>query len=312
MFSSANKAIIICGPTGSGKSDLGMAIARKYSGSIISADSRQIYRKLDIGTAKPSKEDIAEIPHFLVDVIDVTDDFTAADFAENASKSIEQIYASKRIPIIVGGAGLYLEALTEGLVEAPSKDDKLRKQIETRLKNEGSAVLHKELEKLDPERAKSISPNDPVRIIRALEIIELSGGPVGLIRNKRRRRVIDLNYFWIGIDFPRKVLYERIDNRVNSMIELGLLEENQQLISDGLGDAIKKKKIVGYSEIIDALEGNISMVKAISLLKQHSRNYAKRQMTWFRNRANCSWFNPLETNFHDKVFTMIDDNFNEA
>jgi tRNA dimethylallyltransferase len=177
-----NKAVIICGPTGSGKSALGMAVCERFAGSIIGADSRQIYKKLDIGSAKPSTEDMRKIPHYLVNIIDITGEFTAVKFAEMAKESIEQIFAAGRIPVVVGGAGLYLEALTGGIVDAPAKNAEVRKALERRIKEEGSEKLHEELSEIDPESADVISPNDPVRIVRALELFELSGRPDSFIR----------------------------------------------------------------------------------------------------------------------------------
>lgn len=301
------KAVIICGPTGSGKSDLGMAVCERFGGSIIGADSRQIYKKLDIGTAKPTKEDRRRIPHYLIDIVDVSEEFTAVRFAEMARDCIEQIIMEGRIPVIVGGAGLYLEALTGAIVDAPPKDDEVRKALESRIEREGCEKLHRELRKIDPESADKISPNDPVRIVRALEIFELSGEPAGLIRKTGYYPSPEIDFLWIGIDLPREILYERIDARVESMVEAGLVDEVEGVLDEGLAEALKTKKIVGYTEILKSLEGEYSLMEAISLIKQHTRNYAKRQMTWFRNRLSPYWINPLEGGFHDKVFQLIDD-----
>jgi tRNA dimethylallyltransferase len=301
------KAVIICGPTGSGKSALGMAVCERFGGSIIGADSRQIYKKLDIGTAKPSIEDMWKIPHYIVDIIDITGEFTAVKFDELAKDSIEQIFAAGRIPVVVGGAGLYLEALTRGIVDAPPKNDEIRKGLERRIEQDGCEKLHDELREIDPESADIISPNDPVRIVRALELFELSGMPASLIRRTGSYRPPEIRFLWIGINLPRDTLYERIDARVDLMVTAGLIDEVKRLVDDGLGEALKAKKIVGYTEILNGLEGDYSMDEAINLIKRHTRNYAKRQMTWFRNRLSPKWINPLETGFHDKVFELIDD-----
>lgn len=301
------KAIIICGPTASGKTALAISVCEKFNGSIIGADSRQIYRGLDIGTAKPSADERAKVPHYMIDIVDIDEDFTAAEFGRRATEYLEQIRNAGRIPVIAGGAGLYLEALTEGLADAPPKDDNIRRALEERIEREGIAVLHRELRVIDPETAEKISPNDPVRIVRALEIYELSGKPACLIRREGHYSKPDFNFLWIGLELPRKILYERIDTRVDGMIESGLEEEIRKIVNEGSGGALKKKKIVGYAEILDALDSEYSMAEAIRLIKQHSRNYAKRQLTWFRNRCSPIWVNPLEKGFEGKVFALIDD-----
>lgn len=305
-------AVIICGPTGSGKSAVGMEIARRYKGSIISADSRQIYRRLDIGTAKPSKEDRAEIPHYMIDVADVNEDFTAARFAAEAINNIELIIALNRIPILVGGTGLYIEALTEGIFIGPGKDEKIRRELKKTADAAGLHVLYERLADVDPDTAEFISPNDEVRIIRALEIFEQTGIPPGRIRQTGDYLKSDLEFLWIGVAPPRSILYRRIDTRVEKMVEDGLINEVKKLVEDGLSDHIKRKKIVGYYEIIDALNTSDDLANAIRLVKQHSRNYAKRQLTWFRNRTSPTWLNSDDSLFYDKVFALLDENFNRA
>ena len=307
-FSRENKkAVIICGPTGSGKSSLGISVCERFGGSIIGADSRQIYRRLDIGTAKPSKDDMLRIPHYLIDIVEITEEFSAVKFAELARDYIEQILEAGRIPIIVGGAGLYLEALTKGIVEAPPKDDEIRRGLEERIRREGSARLHEELSRIDPESAREISPNDPVRIVRALEIFELAGEPASSIRKAGGYPEPEIDFLWIGMDLPREEVYARINARVDRMIEAGLEKEVRKLVDDGMGAALRKRKIVGYTELLDYFDGEHSIREAAELIKQHTRNYAKRQMTWFRNRISPEWINPLEIGFHSKVFGLIDD-----
>ncbi len=306
------KAIIICGPTGSGKSTVGLALATRYGGAIISADSRQIYRRLNIGTAKPSKADRQKIPHYLIDVADVTEDFTAKRYVDLAAEAIEHIGQADRIPMIVGGAGLYIEALTRGLFEGPERDSRLRSELEARADREGPEDLYRELMRIDPETAEGISPNDIIRIIRALEIFKLTGKIPSRMKKGSRYSIPDAEYYWIGLDLPRNELYDRINRRVDKMVGDGLIAEIEELIADGLGEPIKKKKIVGYCEIIDALEGNTTIDEAIELIKQHSRNYAKRQMTWFKNRAAPNWLDPNENQFYDKVFRSLDEYLKRA
>jgi len=296
------RAVIICGPTASGKSALGLAVCERFNGSIIGADSRQIYKRLDIGTAKPSPQDMRRISHYMIDIAEITDEFSAVRFAELAKVYIEQIFDSGRIPVVVGGAGLYLEALTRGIVETPPKDDEIRNNLERRIREEGSEKLHEELRQIDAESAGKISPNDPVRLVRALEIFELTGEAPSLIRKTGHCSVPDVEFLWIGIKLPREILYKKINARVDQMVESGLIEEVKKLVDDGMGEALKKKKIVGYTEILGSFEGRHSLQEAIRLIKQHTRNYA-----WFRNKLSSEWVNPLERGFHGKVFELIDD-----
>ena len=279
----------------------------RYQGSIIGADSRQVYRRLDIGTAKPSKEDRGKIPHYLIDVAEVEEHFTAKDYARVAADAIEHIAGQERIPIIVGGAGLYLEALTRGIFEGPGRNKKIRNRLERRIEMEGTAGLYQRLSQIDPETAGTISPADRIRIVRALEIYESSGQKPSRLRREGLYAVPDAIYRWVGLEPRREELYRRIDRRVDRMLERGLVAEIRGLLADGLGDAIKRKKIVGYYEIIDALEKNTSLDNAVDMIKRHSRNYAKRQMTWFRNRAAPDWFDPDEDCFGDKVFARLDE-----
>lgn len=306
------KAVIICGPTGSGKSAVGMEIARKYNGSIVSADSRQIYRRLDIGTAKPSKQDMAEIPHYEVDIADVGDEYTAVKFARDAADSIELIAADRRIPIVVGGAGLYLEALTEGIFIGPGKDDNIRSELKMIAQNDGLPALYGELQRIDPDTALSISANDEVRIIRALEIHRQTGEIPSKLRNSGEYPSHDFDFLWLALDLPRDILYERIDKRVEKMLAEGLIDEVKALTESELGGHIRRKKIVGYYEIMDYLDGKTDLSTAVGLVKQHSRNYAKRQMTWFRNRSNPNWLNPNDVDFYYKVYGLLDEYLKSA
>jgi len=304
---SGRKAVIICGPTGSGKSAVAMEIARRYDGSIISADSRQIYRRLDIGTAKPSKDDRALIPHYMIDVADVWEDYTAMRFAREAIKNFEQIIAEDRIPLVAGGAGLYIEAITRGIFIGPGKDSGIRKELESSAEKNGLQILFDELSRVDPETAESISSNDKVRIIRALEIFRQSGTAPSRLRRDGDYLKVDSDFCWIGLGLPRDVLYHRIDRRVDKMVGEGLIDEVDALLEDGLGDAIMGKRIVGYYEIIDSMNNNGSLEKAVELVKQHTRNYAKRQMTWFGNKTKALWLDPEDRDFYDKVFAVLDE-----
>ncbi|OGC92521.1 MAG: tRNA (adenosine(37)-N6)-dimethylallyltransferase MiaA [candidate division Zixibacteria bacterium RBG_16_53_22] len=301
------RAIIICGPTGSGKSDLGFALAEKYGGRIISADSRQIYRRLDIGTAKPSLEDRARIIHYMIDVADIDEVFTARRYSAMAMAAINETCAEHDIPFIVGGAGLYLAALTRGIFEGPSADPNLRHDLEAEADKAGQDYLHRQLSRIDPEAARRISPGDRARLIRALEVFRLTGKKISELQSRGYYERLDTEFLWIGVTPERKRLYERINRRVDRMVTSGLVDEIAGLKNDGLGNSIKQKRIVGYYEILEALEGLITMEEAIDLVKQHSRNYAKRQLTWFRHQACAKWLDPDANHYYNEVSRIIDD-----
>jgi tRNA dimethylallyltransferase len=299
------KAIIICGPTGSGKSAVAMQLATRFGGQIIGADSRQIYRRLDIGTAKPTIEERSQIPHFMIDIADVSDDFTAKDYARMASESIEKVALSGAIPLIVGGSGLYLSALTRGLFEGPSKDPDLRARLELLIKEKGSDFLHRELFSIDPQSAVEISPGDTIRIIRALEIYYLTGRKLSELKTSAPHFHIQADFLWLGLTYDRRKLYKRIDDRVCKMLQDGLLDEIDSLVKDGFAIPILRKKIVGYYEVIDALQKNVSISTATGLIQQHSRNYAKRQLTWFRNKAPVRWLSTDHNGFYNDIVEAI-------
>jgi tRNA dimethylallyltransferase len=305
------KAVIICGPTGSGKSSLGMYLAERFDGNIISADSRQIYKRLDIGTAKPGRDERKKISHYLIDVADVTETFTAGKFAELATQAILETTKQNKIPFIVGGAGLYIEALTAGLFDGPEIDPAIRKRLECRAGDIGAPALHEELQRIDPESASRISPNDSVRIIRALEIYKASGKTMNQWQSEGQYTPLSLDYLWLGLSWPRKELYRRIDLRVDQMIRDGLLDEIESLLSDCLGKPIIDKGIVGYYEIINALEKKTSVDEAIGLVKQHSRNYAKRQLTWFNNRATVTWIDAAKGDFMEIAANLVSSHLSE-
>jgi tRNA dimethylallyltransferase len=308
---SNSKAIIICGPTGSGKSQLGMLLAERYGGRIISADSRQIYRRLDIGTAKPSPEDRKRIPHYMIDVADITEEFTAKRYAEMGSNALQETLDSGSLPFVVGGAGLYLEALTAGIFEGPPRDEMLRRELEARAAELGPAQLHKELSGIDMETAVELSPSDKVRIIRALEVYRVTGHTISELQKTGKYLRPDIEFLWLGMTYERKKLYASINDRVDRMVGDGLIEEVRTLASDGFGNSLRQKKIVGYYEVLEAMDGRDSVERAIELMKQHSRNYAKRQLTWFRNKSPVHWLIPDQLKFYDEVFRIIDDYLNK-
>ena len=304
------KAVIICGPTGSGKSALAMRLAEKYGGEIIGADSRQIYRRLDIGTAKPSLQDRQRIMHHMIDIADVDEDFTAKRYAESASQVIAGLALSGKVPFIVGGTGLYLSALSRGLFEGPARNLSFRAQMEMHSYRLGLSSLHKMLAEIDPESARTISPADRVRIIRALEVFNTTGHTISALKRSGTYASPIAEFLWIGPNLERTVLYDRINIRVDKMLQLGLIDEVKSLVKDGCGNQLRRKKIVGYYEILYALDGEVMMKDAINLMKQHTRNYAKRQLTWFRNKAPVVWLN--QENMEVQVWRLLDDYLKKA
>lgn len=304
------KYIIICGPTCSGKTGLGINLARKYNGEIIGADSRQIYKHISIGTAKPRPDEYSGLKYHLIDLIELYEDFTAYRFAELARELIISVLEKRITPIVVGGTGLYLKALTEGLFEGPPADLKYRKNLDEIVIHKGIEFLHKRLADIDPEAAIRIKPRDRQRIIRALEIHHLTGKPISS-HQKQGKTGIWGEPLWIGLNPPRNLLYDNINMRVEQMMNNGW--ERELLELEPWVGILRKKKVVGYNDLIEYLyDKKIGREEAIERVKQHHRNYAKRQMTWFRKVDSINWFNPLAERFLSKVNEICDDYLKRA
>lgn len=282
------KVLVIVGPTAVGKTALGIALAQQFNGEIISGDSMQVYRSLNIGTAKVTKQEMSGIPHYGIDILDVTQPFSASDFQKHAQRWIAQIGDVGKLPIIVGGTGLYIEGLLNHLSFGGenSIDLTIREQLNKRLSDQGSEVLWQELNQYDPDAASKISIYNPRRIVRALEVI-LSTGPKFSDQDK-----VDTQYdvFLIGLTMDRTQLYERINHRIDHMINQGLLDEVKWLYTIDPKQQYQATKAIGYKELFSYVNGQQSLENAIDYLKQQSRRYAKRQMTWFRNRMMPRWF----------------------
>lgn len=287
------KVIAIVGPTGVGKSELAVFLGEKLNGEIVNFDSLQFYKELNIGTAKPGEEERKRVPHHLYDLLELDEEFNAAKFVEIADNLIKEIWERGKIPILVGGTGLYLRAFEYGLfsIEVPKEiRGTLRKRADQDLSS-----LYEELKRLDPEYAQKISPKDKVRIIRALEVIYASGKPISYFHKENpffgKKRY---NLIKIGLILPRKELYEKINLRVIKMIEKGWIEEVKNLLEKGYSPELKPFKAIGYKYIIQYLQGKISLEKAIELIQRDTRRYAKRQLTWFKKEPDIYWFNPDE------------------
>lgn len=282
--------LILCGPTAIGKSALALELAQKLNGEIISADSQQVWRELDIGTAKPSPADRAKVPHHLIDVASPDEHFDVARYIALAEQAIEDISSRSRLPLIVGGAGLYIDSLLYGLCPAPPQDPKIRQLLMQRMEIDGVARLYEELQKTDPKRAQKIHPNDKTRIIRALEVYQISGKPLAEFHQRTWRKNPRYNFVQIGVTLPREELVKRIDQRLDWMMANGWDEEVRELLKfyPASSQALQS---IGYKQLVQYLQGEKSREEAIAEIKKATRAFAKRQMTWFR-KNNVAFLEP--------------------
>jgi tRNA dimethylallyltransferase len=276
----SKKVIIVAGPTCSGKTSLSLLLARQLGTEIISADSRQVYRHLDIGTAKPDKSILGEIKHHLIDFLEITDVYDASRFENDALGIIHRLHSEGKIPIVAGGTGLYLRALVDGIFDVPSDDD-IRVELFDLLHEKGKEFLFDELQKVDPVSAGSMLPQNWKRVMRALEVFKMTGKPIHELQ-KAYRRETDIEFLQYQLDWPREILYSMIDARVDFMIEQGLEAEVRSLAEKGFTTNINALNTVGYKEMFEYIAGGISFDEMIRLIKRNTRHYAKRQLTWFR------------------------------
>ncbi|MDE3059162.1 MAG: tRNA (adenosine(37)-N6)-dimethylallyltransferase MiaA [Bacteroidota bacterium] len=283
------KILVIVGPTASGKTSLALAIAGRIPCELISADSRQVYRMLDIGTAKPSAEELAKVPHHFINLLSPNEHFTAGDFAAQGRKIISEIVKKNALPIIVGGTGLYVQTLVDGIFSGPGMIKELRGELETRIKQGGAEALWQELRRVDPASAEKISPTKTRRIIRALEVFYATGKPISL-HHAEQNRAPEFDATFIGLRWLRRVLYERINARVDRMLNEGFLDEVKRLLDAGYDERFKALQTVGYKEAFAYLREELSYANMVEAMKQNTRRYAKRQMTWFRRDERIQWF----------------------
>ncbi len=267
-----------------------MELAKRFPIEIISADSRQIIRQLNIGTAKPTPDERARVPMHLFDLIDLGERYTAMRFIADASTAIGEVLARGRIPLVVGGTGLYLRALSEGVVEIESEDMALRERLEEEAKAHGADMLWYRLNQIDPLEAAKIHPNNMIRLIRALEIFYLTGKTKSEITSTGAYRRSPWSFVYHCLEPDRDILYGRINERVEEMWAGGLVQEVEGLCSDGWRERLESANVMGYNEVLAYLDKNMSVDEAIAMLKQNHRRYAKRQMTWFRHQVKCQYF----------------------
>jgi tRNA dimethylallyltransferase len=283
--------VVIVGPTGIGKTALAIALARHFSTEIVSADSRQFFKEMEIGTAKPSPEELAAAPHHFIDSHSIETLFSTGDFEIQALQLLEELFKKQDLLIMVGGSGLYIDAVCNGLDDLPDTDLNIREKLKEQLEKEGIASIKEQLKTHDPEYYEKVDQANPQRMVRGLEFFLSTGEKLSSYQtNSKKQR--PFNIIKIGLNMDRSALYQQINHRVDKMMEAGLLEEVK-----GLQDYRKYNALntVGYSELFDYLDGNITLETAIDKIKQNTRRFAKRQLTWFRRDDSTAWFEPTES-----------------
>lgn len=280
--------VVILGPTASGKTALSLSLAERFGGEIVNCDSVARYREFDVGTAKPTLAERARVPHHLFDCIDPTQDVTAGEYARQARQVLQEIKSRGHLPIVVGGTGLYLRALLEGLFAGPQRSEELRERLRERAARRGSSYVHKILSRLDRASAEKIHPNDTPKLIRAIEVCLASRQKVSELWQRGRDPLQGFRILRLGLDPDRAELYERINQRARQMFEQGLVEETKRLIDRYGADAWPLGSL-GYKQAVDFIRGEVSREQAIQMVQQAHRNYAKRQMTWFRREPEVVW-----------------------
>ncbi len=288
------KAIVICGPTASGKTALSIELAKKIGGEIISCDSMQIYKEMDIGTAKPTKEEMQGIKHYLIDFVSPDKRYSVADFKQDAKNAMKEIIAKGKTPIIVGGTGLYVDSLIYE-IDYPNIefDENYRKQLEEKAEKEGLEKLYEEAKKIDPQAIEKISVNDQKRILRILEIYHATGKNKTEQEKESRKNPVEYDYHVYAINWDREKLYERINKRVDIMIEQGLIEEVQKIYQKYATFPTAMQGL-GYKEVVEYLENKCTKEEMIEKIKMETRRYAKRQLTWFRKNKQTIWLDGQE------------------
>ena len=291
--------LVIVGATASGKTPVSLLIAKRINGEILSADSRQIYRMMDIGTAKPTSDELKSVRHYFIDELLPDQNFNAGEFGKQGRQIIDEIFSKGKIPLVVGGSGLYIRALIDGFFDGPSADSSIREKLYQRLEVEGAEILLEELRQIDPVSASRMIPTNTRRIVRALEVFKTTGLPISEMHKSK----IDINFnpVFVGLNWNRKKLYERINKRVEIMMQSGLIDEAKRLLEKGYTSTLNALQTVGYKEVFDHLNNKIDYNRMVELIKQNSRRYAKRQLTWFRHDERIRWFDIDD----DKIFPEI-------
>lgn len=296
------RLIVIVGATASGKTDMSIALARRYNAPIISTDSRQVYRGLPIGTAQPTAEQLAEVEHHFIANLDIDQPFNCGEYEKQALQLLDALFEKHQTVVAVGGSGLYIKALCDGMDDLPEADEAMRQQLMSRLEAEGVVALAEELQRLDPEYYEVVDRNNPARVLRALEVCLSSGRKYSEMRcGERKERNFEI--VKVGVDMPRDLLYERINRRVDIMMEMGLEAEARAMLPHRHHNSLRT---VGYSEMFDYFDGLTTREEAVELIKRNTRRYAKRQLTWFRRDVEVRWFSPQQ---FDAIVEYIDSQF---
>ena len=282
------RVLVLVGPTASGKTPVSLLLATLLDGEIISADSRQVYQFMNIGTAKPELADLRQIKHYFIDVINPNEDFSAGEYGGKGREIIADSLSRGKTPIVVGGSGLYVKALVDGLFEGPAADPEFRKDVYNRLRRDGKESLYAELRRLDHVSAVKMTAGNTRRVIRALEVYHLTGVPISQHHELQQRKA-DFQAIFFGLKWDRKKLYGRIDRRVDWMMSRGLVEEVVELRKKGYDESLNALQTVGYVEVFDYLAGRITKEEMVDQIKRNSRRYAKRQLTWFRKDQRILW-----------------------
>ena len=307
------KIVAIVGPTASGKTSLAIALAKEYGGEIVSCDSMQIYRRMNIGTAKPTVEEMQGIPHHLIDIADPDTEYSCAEYVADAKTAINDIVSRGKLPIICGGTGLYLDSLLRGgSFEITDTDTEYRQELTDLALRKGNAFVHDMLNAVDPDSAAAIHPNNVKRVIRALEIYKTTGKTKTELDAISRENESEYDALVIGLRYrDREVLYERIDRRVDQMLNMGLGGEIRELLNDGVFDSSGTAiQAIGYKELLGYFRGEVSYEDAVAHLKQSTRRYAKRQLTWFSNHSSVTWIDIEKENNFEQILNIAKNLFN--
>ena len=299
MTTSTKRLIVIVGPTGSGKTDLSIRIARRYGAPVLSTDSRQMYRGMAVGTAQPLPEQLQEVEHHFIASHDIKDNLSCGEYETQALARLDELFAAHDYVVAVGGSGLYVRALCEGMDDLPQADEQLRRELASRLATEGLESLAAQLKTLDPAYYDKVDRSNPARVVRALEVCMQTGLPYSQLRTGTPRPR-NFGIVKVGVDMPRDMLYERIDRRVDCMLADGLEAEARALYPYRHLNALQT---VGYREFFDYFDGRTTYDEAVALIKRNSRRYAKRQLTWFRRDGGIRWFGPDDT---EAIISYID------
>ena len=286
------KIIIVCGATGIGKTAVGIELAERLGGEIVSADSMQIYRYMDIGTAKPTPAELERVAHHLIDVVKPDEDYDAVQFSKQARDRIAEIGRRGLLPLVVGGTGLYIKALLHGLFESKPVDSRIRNRLRQEAEEKGSPILYERLQAIDPASADRLHPNDAYRIIRALETIETTGKSIADLHQDHGFEDDPYTALKIGLQMDRRKLYDRIDKRVDLMIEAGLVDEVKTLLDMGYRPDLKSMQSIGYRHVVEYLQDKSPWHECVRTLKRDTRRFAKRQFTWFGADQQIQWYAP--------------------